>query len=1011
MAHQSGEAFDGKPRAAGRYACGASGLLSAAVSLALTVQAFAGTTFVWTGGSGKWSEVANWKVNGTVAARAPGCVADIADDDVIFDPSEDATVEIDRDITLYKMGTALREGSEVPPVLTLTGPHKITLTASENSYAERPRFLKGLDVRFRDIELEANYLDVNGLVRFERGASIVVRETIYIFGVGGKIVCEDGCCLQTPAIDGQVANALVVFNGGEMTGLDGGTSAVYLREGGSCLTVRGGYLKARPSIYKDSRFNLCGGVVDASESLARPTFDAEATVSFVGGTLRTKHAIPTDDVRCLGGHGTVLDCLLAGGADAVSFTKKGAAADFGGILYLTNSSAAKVRFSADTMVTGRGKVYGGSVFVDNECTVHWDLDTLAPAGQVYLGTLAKCVFGDDLLIRAHGNDWALFKNTSTFEIGGKVRIDTLDCKDLSTPRTITILQGLPRPGTSIEVTGGGTFVWKQNDVVRPIGDVIVRQGSTLRLAGPLSAANLTLEANANVVMDSTLADANRLPYIEARMFTIEPTATISYTLPESPVDVAYPLVSRPDGGDVSSIAEKIAINGNDGGTYRVYVVSGDDDETPRYAAFLWNGVQPARTFTPGANQYLWTGESTVDDKWFTKENWYGGSVPEHSANAQVYIGGMARQTVSWNCYTGYRTTKWTFLPTCGPLAIKDGPVNTIAWGGGTSPNFISESRFPVLFKDGLKTTQSKISIVASNSYVTVLGPVTPASSLYVKGDIRFGGEVTVPGELNFYEAMVGGRETRMEVLPGGSVTVKANAEPYTALASLAVDENAKLRFEAGDSAVYGWNAPSWTPERVHAVDGEMMVMCPLTGGRIQRYRGTGKLHVETTKSYASGDCEVNLGGGISFTSGGFRTVTADAPGHAVRLAVDTEATLRADKPWTYGPETGVETTTTIEARALRVLGGATLTIDTPTHAITLADPIRGAGTLKFARGARLVLDARLPKRGRWTEIATVGAVVGEPVLEGVNRFAREENADGTVTYLAQHMSGTIVVFR
>ena len=83
MAHQSGEAFDGKPRAAGRHACGASGLLSAAASLALTVQAFAGTTFVWTGGSGKWSEVANWKANGTVAARAPGCVADIADDGTV----------------------------------------------------------------------------------------------------------------------------------------------------------------------------------------------------------------------------------------------------------------------------------------------------------------------------------------------------------------------------------------------------------------------------------------------------------------------------------------------------------------------------------------------------------------------------------------------------------------------------------------------------------------------------------------------------------------------------------------------------------------------------------------------------------------------------------------------------------------------------------------------------------------------------------------------------------------
>ena len=962
------------------------------------------TDFVWTGGSGKWSVASNWKNGGVAATRAPGCDAGIADDVASFDLSADATVEVDCDVTLLKMTSVQKGGLEVFPVLKFEGGHKITMTASDNSATSRPRFNPGLDVRFGEVEIDTVFLDILGIGRFEDESSIVVRNTLYIFAAGAQACFEDGCQVQAAAIDARSAGSFI-FNGGRITGLGGTVGYLGLNSAGSSATVNNGYVKMRPVATSGSSFFMRGGMVDAAEGNASPSFAADATFEFTGGTIRTRFDIPADDLRYFAGKGTVLDCLSQNSTAISSFSSAERTVDFGGTLYLTNSTSARWNFATNSVVTGRGRLYGGSVWMTDKCTVDWDLDTLALAGQFYQSTLTSCTFGDDLTLRPYGSSWQASNYTSTFALGGKIKVDTLDCADNTTPRTITLPRAQPRPGTSLEVTGGGVLEWKQCDVVRPIGDVVVRVGSTLRLFGPLSAASLTLEANAAVEMraDGASVSAAQPPYIEARTFSIAPTATISYTLPASPADAAYPLISRSDGGDVSSVASGIVLNGNGSGTYAIH--------TAGSVAFLWNGVNPTSTFTPGNNQYLWTGESTTDDKWTTDENWYGNSEPGDSAYYQIFIGGMARQTLNWDRYSSYRTSRWKFLPTCGPMTISGGPVNTIAYSGyDTNPNFISESRFPVIFKNGL-ASPGRISISSSNSYVTVLGSVTPVSSLYVGGDVRFGGQSTIAGELNFFEGMSGGRETRLEILPGGSITVNANTSLYTIRSSIVVDGNGKLTYEAGEGNVYGWNAKSWIAERVHAIDGEMSVMCPLTGGRVQRYRGTGSLHVETTRSHADGNCEVNLGGGIAFTSGDFRTVTADSPNHSVRIAVAGDATLRAGKPWTYGPEAGVATTTTVDDRALAVLANATLTIDTPDNAITLADPIRGKGKLRFAAGAKLVLDGRLPKYGRWTEIATVGEIEGTPQVDRRLYMECFRNPDGTVSLMAKPMVALSISIR
>lgn len=959
-------------------------------------------TFTWKGGPGKWSVASNWKVGNADATRAPGCDAGITDDTAYFSLTE-ADVEVDVDVTLYRFDSPWGGSLDVPHVVRFSGGHKITLLGNENSASVRSVFRKGLDVHFGDVQVDCYFLDLNGVGHFESGSDALVRNTLSAHDSGAKIYFEDGCKIQANKVDTQSGGgAAVVINGGEITGLpDAAYGTLQANAADSEIVVNGGFVKLRPSATDGAKLRLHGGLLwDVTgwdfKGLTADKFE------FTGGILRFKNKVAPWTL--LGGPDSVLDTLSTTTPIALSETA-GETVDMPGTLCITNCSGNSAwKFSADTTITGRGKYYGSGVFCDSKVTVNWELDTFALGSGIYQGTSSRIDFADDLTIGAYGN-WATSDYYSFLGVGGKVKVDTLNCFDRTRTHTVKITRLSPRPGTSLEVCGGGTFEYKQaEDVPVVYREVVVREGTTLRLLGPLAAIKLTLEANAN--LELVAYNGQFKAYVEAETFDLDDTSSISATLPEGASEVAYPLVSRPDGSDVSAVAAKVAFNDNGQTAYTVHVADS--------AAFIWNGANPDRTFTPSGKQYLWTGESTANDKWFTKENWYNEAVPGNDANAVCYIGGMARQTINWNWYTGYRTSRWNFLPTCGPMTISDGPVNTIAYSDyNVNPNWVSWSRFPVVFKNGLKTA-GRISIASSNSYVTVLGPVTPASGsgLYVGGDVRFGGVVTASGEFNFFAGMSGGRETRVEILPGGAMTVGGNKALYTTRASIAVDAGGTLTYSAGEGNVYGWQLQSWIEDREHVIDGEMSVLCPLGGVGRQRYRGTGTLSVASTQPSATGNCEINIGGGLTFTAGGFATVAAGAADKCMQLTVSGEATLGADQPWTYGPAKGVLPTTTVEDRALTINDHATLTIDTPANAITFEDPIRGKGTLKFAEGAKIALGDNLPKRGKWTEIATVGAVEGEPTIAGdIKKYATVDNGDGTVSLMVKPAVGMIFLVK
>lgn len=139
---------------------------------------------------------------------------------------------------------------------------------------------------------------------------------------------------------------------------------------------------------------------------------------------------------------------------------------------------------------------------------------------------------------------------------------------------------------------------------------------------------------------------------------------------------------------------------------------------------------------------------------------------------------------------------------------------------------------------------------------------------------------------------------------------------------------------------------------------------PYSGSGNQYFEGAGLVCIMKPVSYSGADSTTYLGTGITLRPGArWNTVTSEAADKYVRLGVDSFGTISITNDFSYGPQPGLETTTTAADRALQLPRPAcTLTVDTQDpvsgegHTATFEDPIigygklvkRGAGTLVFA---------------------------------------------------------------
>ena len=196
------------------------------------------------------------------------------------------------------------------------------------------------------------------------------------------------------------------------------------------------------------------------------------------------------------------------------------------------------------------------------------------------------------------------------------------------------------------------------------------------------------------------------------------------------------------------------------------------------------------------------------------------------------------------------------------------------------------------------------------------------------------------------------------------------------------------------------------------VDGEFDVQCPLVGSTPMYFGGTGTLHVATTMT-TNANASLILGGGIRFSSDAFRTATSEWPDSIINLAVEGgDATLVAERDWTYGPEEGLVVGTTADERALTVAYGSTLHIAAGAHKVSFADPIYGLGALAFEPGAQIGLAGELFRSAKteWTTVATVHEVSGEPAVAGC-KVQVQDLGNGLVALKAKLVAGLKVILR
>jgi hypothetical protein len=178
------------------------------------------------------------------------------------------------------------------------------------------------------------------------------------------------------------------------------------------------------------------------------------------------------------------------------------------------------------------------------------------------------------------------------------------------------------------------------------------------------------------------------------------------------------------------------------------------------------------------------------------------------------------------------------------------------------------------------------------------------------------------------------------------------------------------------------------------------------------FGGTGTLHVATTMT-TNANASLILGGGIRFSSDAFRTATSEWPDKIINLAVEGgDATLVAERDWTYGPEEGLVVGTTADKRALTVAYGSTLHIAAGAHKVSFADPIYGLGALAFDPGAQIGLAGELFRSAKteWTTVATVHEVSGEPAVAGC-KVQVQDLGNGLVALKAKLVAGLKVILR
>lgn len=626
--------------------------------------------------------------------------------------------------------------------------------------------------------------------------------------------------------------------------------------------------------------------------------------------------------------------------------------EINGSVVATNSSkGATIANNTNGQIAygGRGSLYADKLEVPAQKLMEIDLSNLAIGAALHTRTAArttKLLSYGPLTLGAYG-DWT-FARQGQFIMDGDLTVDTLDCFDGTVTHTIPLRNFFPYGGSSLKLNGGGSVTLGMDDAQHLLRFVVLKDGTDLSFytdsgsaAFPrLSCFNFSADSGSTISVTAGTAflDVSEVPSFAAG-------SAISATLPASPVaGTRYPILVADPSTDVGGISVTDA-----SGT------AGWSIARSLGCIYYTDGMEAAKT-----TAYEWTGAASANIN--TPDNWNGEAVPASAYDTVAVFSGDTNCDIENDMAADSIWSSMKFT-SGGPWRVSGNRM--ILRGGNASVNapLRNSCSLPVTVDCDIRQDWSTYgdfyAIADSNSYVRLNGNVSLSRKFFASGDIRIGGNLACPG-VNLSRTWGTAPRTRLTILRGGSVTASNQGDDIAIIqadASICVEPGGTLTIAGGTK--YGITATGLR----HQVNGVFDCRVPFMTTKDTYLEGTGVVRIASSVS-STANASVWLRGGVKVCPASWATVTAGNEDHALRLAVETRATLLATNDWRYGVADGVEATVAVADRALLVTSPlSVLTVDTQDpesgtgHTVTLADPVIGYGKLVKRGAGTLVLTS------------------------------------------------------
>ena len=898
-------------------------ILKMAVALATACMTFAASfaaTINWKADdSGNWSgdfgDVKHWE-----GGAIPG-----SGDEAVFPATspKSFTVTVDANYSIYKLTMAHYDsaGREV----TLSGSGKIT-TANQTSVFGRYTHVAFNGVSFHSAGETLAY----GTVEILMGSTFTYARNFYLWEPDVKLIVDGGTCsLQQIVCSGCSLRGGIFVKSGSLsaTNLLGNYAdhpLVLEVSGGAAefdklaMTVAGGRIKLSDGTLKVK--------TDAADAL---NVDVGVEVSLTGGAFVSGHSVT--DQRFYATDGTDVE---------IASTR---------FVMVTNGT---VTAKSKGALTARG-FYNGSTA---DCVMHGTFPRIVfayPDGHFYVtsGNARNFyLYGPTVIGTKCNMIYNSGASTSYTYVKGDFTVDTLDYADRTTPRTIWIRGLHPLDGeATLTVTGGGTFQTLQAFSYDSFKSVTVDNGTTLALLdyapatsvdmGPLVAETFTMKPNSALTLK---AGAN---FVQAKTFTIDPTATITVDVPSTFTIGAAPILQTTDQTTPSVSLSQITLTGSTSGV----LLKNENGQVTIYKSGTVDGTYTSEWIGGGGN-----------NSFSTAANWYSGTLPA-AANTVYFgastvtdptFGAVASGTTTIAGYLFRDTATETFTLTSSGSTLKDYLYDGTAFHAGTW------SGVPQIITGGIRMDGWLITFGARRMAPLVLsgdGTYTWTNAKkYIRtcGDVRLNKNGFTGSGFIFFTADKT-PYSRLTILPGVNATFSAQAEKidYTGYRAggMRVETGATLTFGNGSGAFYRWERE---PSK-HVVYGTLDIQAPFYGGVKQTYGGTGRMNIATVKSGTAAS-RVQFADGLNVYPGDWTTVTSDADNPVAISAIGGTPTIHLTSNWRYGVASGVTTASAAETRALEIQQGAELTLDAGGYTATIDEDVVGEGTLVVTNGTLAV---------------------------------------------------------